>query len=230
MNKDKISIIIPTFNNVEFIDETIDSILQSKTIIDYEILIGIDNCDLTKSHFQNKKINDKIKIYFFKTKSNAYIIRNTLSKLSSGNFLLFFDSDDIMLPILIDTVYKTINNYDVIRFKFSKFNQYYDNIKKSLADCQILIKKDIFFGLNGFYPWDIAADSELIRRLKKQNYSIKIIDNVLFKKREHNNNLTVNDKTNHKSPLRNILKLLSQENDGENNPKILTINNDFEIL
>lgn len=229
MNPDKISIIIPTFNSVKFINQTIESILESETSVDYEILIGIDNCELTKNYFQGKEVSSKIKIYYFKTKLNAYIIRNTLSKLSSGNFLLFFDSDDIMLPTLIETCYNKIKNYDIVKFKYLRFNDR-EVLRVSFADCQILIKKEIFFNLNGFYPWEIAADSELLKRLEKQNYSIKYIDEILFKKREHTNNLTTNKKTNYKSPLRNVFRLLTEENDGENNPENFTTSDDFEIL
>ena len=58
-----ISVIIPTFDNIEYIDETLDSIYKSGKNFDYEILIGIDGCNkslnspsvLSNASFDNRQ-------------------------------------------------------------------------------------------------------------------------------------------------------------------------------
>ena len=44
------SIIVPTFNNTNYIDECIDSLMESSNGLSYEILIGIDGCQKTYNY------------------------------------------------------------------------------------------------------------------------------------------------------------------------------------
>ena len=87
------SIIIPTYNNANFLKKTLRSI-KNQTADNYELII-IDNhsTDETKSIVENSKINrllyKKIKNYGVIAKS-----RNFGIKFSKGDWLIF-DSDDI---------------------------------------------------------------------------------------------------------------------------------------
>ena len=62
-----LSVIIPTFNNVEFLSELFDSIKKSNFDGEYEVLIGIDSCkDTLKYVYENESTcgsnKEKIKI------------------------------------------------------------------------------------------------------------------------------------------------------------------------
>ena len=77
-----ISIIITAFNNDKYIDECLYSVVDSFKDYDYEILLGIDNCEITTTHILNnyKSHSKNIKFYFFKERYGTYIIRNNLVK------------------------------------------------------------------------------------------------------------------------------------------------------
>jgi len=49
-----VSVIIPTFDNIEFIDETLTSIYNSGKDFEYEILIGIDGCNKSLKYLKDK--------------------------------------------------------------------------------------------------------------------------------------------------------------------------------
>ena len=53
--KCEVSVIIPTFNNVEYIDECINSIMESSKNFSVEILVGIDGCQKTLDYVKQKK-------------------------------------------------------------------------------------------------------------------------------------------------------------------------------
>ena len=56
-----ISIITTAHNNVDYIEEAIDSFITNSKNVDYEILVGIDNCQITTEKclkLKNKYGND----------------------------------------------------------------------------------------------------------------------------------------------------------------------------
>lgn len=94
-----VSIIIPTYNRAHIIVETLDSI-KSQTFENWECIVVDDgSTDNTKEVLENYSKNDKRFIYI-KRPSNlikgANACRNYGFKLSQGQYINWFDSDDIM--------------------------------------------------------------------------------------------------------------------------------------
>ena len=63
-----ISIITTAFNNPDYINDAIESMVESCGNIDYEILIGVDNCNKTLDKLVqlSPKLNSRIKIIRFR--------------------------------------------------------------------------------------------------------------------------------------------------------------------
>ena len=223
-----LSIIIPTYNNVKFIDECIDSIQKSKTNFSFEILIGIDGCDQTLNHLKSKTLQSNTKVFYFNQNEGPYSIKNTLVKLSNSDKLLFFDSDDIMNPIMVDQTIKELDMYVCVKPKFEEFGD------KSLGGTKFGegvfgIKKDIFLNMNGFEPWMMAADSDFMGRLYKTKPKILHTPQVLFKRRVHPESLTNKKETGMSSPLRAHYAKISKDKKGHGNPDKLNIRDYIEI-
>ena len=119
-----ISIITTAFNNPNYIGEAIDSIVESCGNIEYELLIGVDNCNKTLDALVSlgPKLNSRIKILFFTKKTGTYVIRNTLAKESKFDKLLFFDSDDIMRTELVPSVLNSLKKSDYVRYGYVAFS------------------------------------------------------------------------------------------------------------
>jgi glycosyltransferase involved in cell wall biosynthesis len=93
-----ISIIIPVYNAEGFIGETLKSIFD-QNFTDYEILL-IDDCSSDNS---KNKITPFLtdNIHYFCEEKNAggpSKPRNTGIEKAQGKYIMFFDSDDLMLP------------------------------------------------------------------------------------------------------------------------------------
>lgn len=109
-----ISIIIPTYNREDLIQETLDSILaQSET--NWEcLLIDDGSTDQTWNVLQNYSSRDKrFKIFQrqdFNKPKGANACRNIGIEKSSGDFILFLDSDDLLGFNFLSSVKDKITN------------------------------------------------------------------------------------------------------------------------
>jgi glycosyltransferase involved in cell wall biosynthesis len=210
LDKPKVSIIIPTFKNVNYIDECIDSVIKSCKNISYEILIGIDNCSDTLSYIKNKEYNQFIKFYYFRKNVGPYIIKNTLADLSTTDEnLIFFDSDDIMKENMVMDILKDLKVYECVKPMYHNFEGFLDkNLIKYSRNSGLWgegvfgIKKDTFLKQNGFEPWLCAADSDFLNRLNKNKIKINQTKSTMFYRRIHSFGLTSRQDTGYKSELR----------------------------
>jgi len=94
-----VSIITPSYNSSDFIEETINSIIN-QTYTNWEFIIT-DDCstDSTVSKINEYVQKDsRIKLSQLESNSGAGIARNNSIKLSKGRYIAFCDSDDQWTP------------------------------------------------------------------------------------------------------------------------------------
>lgn len=206
--KKTFSIIIPTFNTDTYLMECIDSIISSVKNLNCEILVGIDNCNKTLDLVNNNTFDDRIKFYFFDKNVGPYIVKNSLSQICNSDYILFFDSDDIIKSELIEDIMTYKNTYDLIKPMYLDFqidSKYIDRailLSKTYGEGVFGVKKDIFLKLNGFEGWRCAADSDLMGRLYKNKIKLLHTKRIGFYRRVHKESLTQHPDTNFYSPLR----------------------------
>jgi glycosyltransferase involved in cell wall biosynthesis len=211
-----ISVIIPTFNNVEYLEECINSIYDSCVDREYEILIGIDGCKKTVEFIKNFKINENTKVFYFPNNGGPYIIKNTLSQISKYDKIIFFDSDDIMEPIMATICDEGLEKFHIVRPKYTNFKvindeKVFEKNPRRWGEGVFAIKKEIFLGLNGFEGWRVAADSDFIGRLYRNRAKFWNTSQVLFKRRVHSESLTMASETGFNSEIRSQYARLSRE-------------------
>ena len=210
-----ISVIIPTFDNIEFIDETLTSIYNSGKDFEYEILIGIDGCNKSLKYLKDKTYPDNTNIFFFPTNKGPYLIKNTLSTLAKYDNLLFFDSDDIMEENMIGYCLNSLNKYQCVKprlhnFKIVNGKMVNEVGRKNWGEGVFAIKKPIFDYYNGFEGWLVAADSDFMNRLYKNNISVELTQEILLLRRLHDKGLTSRPDTGLRSSLRSKYASISK--------------------
>jgi glycosyltransferase involved in cell wall biosynthesis len=229
-NIKNLSIIIPTYKNTQYIDECLNSIIESSQNQNVEVLVGIDGCEETLQHIKNKTYPDYIRFYYFQSNNGPYDIKNTLTQISNSDNLLFFDSDDIMTNTTINDIVNNLVNFDVVRLRYNLYlNGEIIKKKQSFGEGVFAIKKNIFLSMNGFEPWMVAADSDFIGRLYKRNVKTFYTNNVCFLYRQHTKSLTKRPDTGLSSRLRGNYATLSKNKKGNGNPPILNTRN-FEFV
>ena len=123
-----ISIIIPTYNRAGFILETLDSLrLQSNP--NWECILVDDHSTDETAEFVQEYIGKypQLSIKFLKNtrKKGAQGARNTGIEHASGNYLMFLDSDDLLLPFAIESRIQVVTQnpgFDYYCFKTKVLN------------------------------------------------------------------------------------------------------------
>lgn len=231
--KYQLSILISTYENVEYLTECFNSIINATTNFDVEILVGVDSCVKTFDFVSSKKYPDNFRFYFFNENYGPYVVFNTLSDLSSSENLLFFGSDDVMNENMVGNMLKRIGFGDFVKASYVEFKdgeKRDPNGKRIYEGGVFAIKKQIFDHLNGFEPWKCEADSEFVVRLFKNNYKGIMSNNLDFYRRLHKKGLTSRPETGYNSKLRMSYKkqYLEKTNFGplieKKTAKFITIN------
>ncbi len=114
-----ITILMPIYNGIEFINESINSI-KNQTFHKWELIIGINGHEQNSKvyniarRFENEDGNGKIRVYDFyliKGKSNTL---NEMLKYTHFDWIALLDVDDIWLPTKLESQIPHLQNYDVI--------------------------------------------------------------------------------------------------------------------
>lgn len=122
-----VSIIIPTYNRAHLIEETLDSVL-AQTYQNWECLVVDDgSTDETDAIMQTYCEKDSRFRYYHRPKNKqkgANACRNTGLEKASGEFIIFFDSDDLMTKEHIQGKLKPLleSDYDYSIAKTKFFN------------------------------------------------------------------------------------------------------------
>jgi len=239
----EVSIVIPTYKNTKFLEECVRSVIKSaKKCSNFEILLGIDSCRETLNFVSNNRLflHKNIKVLFFSKNLGPYIIRNTLTTMSSYENILFFDSDDVMMENTIETLLEKFQDKDILKCKFYNFydGKDYKNIENleissMFSHGAFLINKNKFLEMNGFFGWKFGADAEFEERCIGNNHPVLRLEIPLYYRRYHNHNLTRRPDTGIGSKLRNkYSKIILERREFKNwtNPKIMDTFNAIRII
>jgi teichuronic acid biosynthesis glycosyltransferase TuaG len=103
LKEETVSVIIPVYNSEEFINSTLDSVLN-QTYKNIEVVI-VDDCstDNTEDIINEYLLKNRNIIYYkLENNSGAAIARNKAIELANGRYIAFIDSDDIWYPRKIE--------------------------------------------------------------------------------------------------------------------------------
>lgn len=153
-----VSIITPSFNSSDFIQNTINSVLN-QTYSHWELII-IDDCSTDNSGEEIKAyIDQDSRIKLIKLEQNFGVAnaRNVGIENSSGNYIAFLDSDDYWHPEKLEKQLKYFEQYDVdvVFSEYYRFNSSGIIGKVSISKQEInfndLLKGNCIGNLTGIY-------------------------------------------------------------------------------
>lgn len=196
----RISILIPIYNGIEFIEDSINSVL-TQTYKEWEMIIGINghsqNSEIFKTAKEYENINDKIKVFdLFEIKGKSNTL-NKMLELCNYKYIALLDVDDIWEPEKLETQITYLKmNYDVVGTKCKYFGDseiippngvgdvghldfYYEN---PIINSSVIVKKDLCYWNQ---KYDGLEDYDLWLRLKKQNKRFYNCEQLLVRHRIH---------------------------------------------
>ena len=117
INHSRLSVIIPSYNRAAFLPEAIESLL-SQTYPEFEIVVVDDG-----STDETKEVCDRYPTvqYIYQNNQGVSAARNTGIRASKGEYLLFLDSDDCLLPKAVEIGLNCINAHPEVGFVFGSY-------------------------------------------------------------------------------------------------------------
>ena len=93
-----VSVIMPTFNRLEFLPAALAS-LEAQTFTDWELIIADDGSELpTRRYLQQLAAPPRVRVLWLAHSGRPAVARNAALALARGEFVAFLDSDDLWLP------------------------------------------------------------------------------------------------------------------------------------
>ena len=206
INKPLVSVMMPTYNNAKYIKQAIESI-YAQNYENIEIIVIDDgSTDDTKEIVKQYK---DIKYFYIEHKGISFA-RNVALEKSKGEYIAFLDSDDYWLPEKLNTQIQYFKENSDCEIVFTKYENFFEDEKlktnKRAMHEKIMekflkqylpssiIKKELFEKYGNFDEnFSGVEDTEFLYRIKKNGVNISyIIPNVLYVRRIHGQNVTLN--------------------------------------
>lgn len=200
MQKPKFSIIMPAYNDEEFVGEAIESVLN-QTYQSFELVVVDDgSTDGTPAVLSKFKEHPKVKIVRQKNGGTA-AARNTGLRLVSGEYIGFLDSDDFYSPERLEAINSYLEENQnahcvatnvaiwdgeklldpIMRDESGEFAKRGLHLLDNVVFCTLIIRTDIFENL-GFFDqrFYYIEDVEMWYRLHAHNYSVHFINDCSY--------------------------------------------------
>ncbi len=205
-----ISVIMAVYNSSQFLEESIDSILN-QTFDNFELIIiddkSMDNSiDIIKKYMKNDS-----RIILIENENNlgAAAARNRGLKRARGTYIAIMDSDDISLPYRLErqlSFLENNENYFLIGSNAISIDEKGNYLEKFKLDEELSIIKyrnpiihtSIMFRnkkIRYREKFHYAEDYDLYLRMLTKKLKLKNINETLVKIRMRSSSITMNNKT-----------------------------------
>jgi glycosyltransferase involved in cell wall biosynthesis len=196
-----ISILMPIYNGIEFINDSIPSVII-QSYDKWELIIGINghpqDSDVYKIAKKYENTFSKIRVYDFYTIKGKSNTLNEMLKYCKYEYVALLDVDDVWHYKKLEIQSNYLQNYDVIgsncvwfgdregiipkipQNDFSNFNFFQVN---PIINSSSIIKKNLCYWNEKF---DGVEDYDLWLRLRKLNKQFYNCPEILVKHRIHN--------------------------------------------
>jgi len=193
-----ISILIPIYNGIEFINDSVQSVLL-QSFNDWELLIGINGHPEDSEVFHKAKayetLDKRIKVFdFFNIRGKSHTL-NEMIKHSKYKYIALLDVDDIWHYKKLEIQSKFISSFDVVGSNCIWFGDIEGVIPKlplyditnfnfaelnPIINSSSIIKRELcYWNENGIEDYDLWL------RLRKQNKKFYNCPEILIKHRIH---------------------------------------------
>lgn len=202
-----ISVIVPIYNSEKYLVQCIDSILM-QSYKNFELLLIDDGSTDESLQICNSYFDERIKVVSLKHKGVANV-RNEGILRSIGKYICFIDSDDILHPDFLKSMYSILKKENVmyvecnylsfqnkvkkstLKGKYKMFNQeemfYRLYSKNGVRTCMIankLFRKKIFSNIS--FENKCNEDEFIIHKIISVSKKIVVLEDSLYYYRIHN--------------------------------------------
>ena len=223
-----VSVIIPVYNTEKYIGEAIQSVL-SQSYKNFEIIV-VDDGSTDDSRNVVKSYGPSVKL-LTQNHLGASAARNLGVKESRGNILAFLDADDLWTKTKLSLQMDAFMNEPALDLCFGYYETFVspelDEVHKNRFVCPkgsmpgyipstLLIKKSSFMKV-GFFDtqWRVGEFIDWYAKAQILRLNIKIIPEMIVKRRIHSTNQGIREKDSRIDYLRILKASLDRRRDAE---------------
>lgn len=171
----KISIIIPIYNAEHYLRECIDNIIL-QSYKEWEIIAIVDggtdsSVDIIQEYAHN---DERIKVTI-KSNEGVSVARNIGLQQASGEYVLYCDADDVMMPDALQTIADALgrNPIDYLRYEFKSIDEdghslypNYEAVERRKSAGKVLSASSCINDIirNEFFLWSGAFRRSIIEK------------------------------------------------------------------
>jgi glycosyltransferase involved in cell wall biosynthesis len=199
-----ISVLMTSYNREELIEYSILSVLAS-TLQDFELII-VDDCskdNTVEVARKYEKIDSRVKVYVNEKNLGDYPNRNKAASYATGKYIKYVDSDDIIYPDCLNTMYKSMDSLGgtlglscgqfqktplpVLLSPEESYRQhFFGGGLFGRSPLSAIINREFFILQNGFNLERMVSDYEFFFRTARVNGVVCIQDGMTWS-RSHGN-------------------------------------------
>jgi len=121
----RVSIVIPTYNRAEYLEEAIESALK-QTYKNCEIIV-CDDCSTDNTQYVLEKYKDRIKILSHHRNRGVSAALNTCIRAAEGDLISWLSSDDVYMPEKVEKQIRFLHENPDAAMVYSGFNYIDEN-------------------------------------------------------------------------------------------------------
>lgn len=114
-----VSIILPTFNRLEFLRPAIDSVV-AQTFEDWELVIADDGSSAdTRTYLRTLCDPPRVKVIWLRHTARPSVVRNAALCEAQGEYVAFMDSDDVWLPKKLEIQIASLRGHPARKWSYT---------------------------------------------------------------------------------------------------------------
>ena len=161
----KVSIVIPVYNKAEYISDCLESLLQ-QDFDDFEIVAVNDGSTDDSGKICDEKAAENTRIRVIHTENGGVTAaRRKGVEQTKGEYIMFVDADDKLLPNAIKTLYKAIIDSgadEVIGTYKDQYGNRYDSGWRGFTPCEPLVRNLLSIKNSFCVLWGIMFRKSLL--------------------------------------------------------------------
>ncbi len=176
MDKERISIIIPVYNAEDYLDRCIDSVLDQSFTSFEVILVDDGSTDSSPLICDRYSGTDPRFRTIHKKNGGVSSARNAGMNMAKGQYLMFMDADDALLPDALERLVEGVVDEDVIVGGYTRFIG-------GVPEKEVLPKKNRSYrgeDMAVFFEDNIRRTSEMIDAPRAKMFRRKAIGDLRF--------------------------------------------------
>jgi GT2 family glycosyltransferase len=115
-----VSIIMPTFNRLQFLRPAVDSVF-AQTFTDWELIVADDGSGSETRAYLRGLDDPRVRVRWLPHTGKPSVVSNIALREARGEFVAFLDSDDLWLPKKLEAQLESLRKHPERRWSYTKF-------------------------------------------------------------------------------------------------------------